>query len=231
MNFIVIYSRTFLEKVSDWTDALKNMAIRAAEHAAQNPNLTDYVRPYLTPIKQKHPPTDRQYTLYFEIVSANEIYIIWINDPSCLHDTRANFDDPCYKEFKRLQDKGRLERFDPDFHKLKFHVRPNRQKIVMCRSHYLGKEVLLNTGDDGSGTLVGYAFSCSETHTDIAVIHIGQFLERLHNELAQNQTRTPFQIQFTKNGFQREIELLTSGHDPAKWQIVDDQEDFILRKI
>lgn len=231
MSFSIIYSRSFLEKISGWTDPLKAMALKAAEHAALDPHLHDYVRTYLTPIKQKHPATDKQYTLYFEIISASEIYVIWINDPSCLHDTRANFVDPCYKEFKRLQDKRLLESFDPKVHKLKFEVRPNSQKILMCRSHYLRSEVLLNTYDDGSGALVGHAFRCSEQNSDIAEIHVGKFLAHLHQELTQNQTHTPFQIQFTQDGHQSEANLLTVAHDNKQWQIIADPEDFILKKI
>ena len=109
MAYKPIYSRPFLEKVFSWSQDLQKMAFKAAEHACLDPDLHDYMRPYLTPIRQKHPATDHQYTLYFRVVSNTELYFIWINDPTCLHDTYNEKTDPCLKEFRRLEAKQLLQ--------------------------------------------------------------------------------------------------------------------------
>src|SRR5690606_28752442 len=145
MTYKVIYSRAFLEKVSGWPDNLKKIAFEAAEHAALDPSLNDYKRPYLTPYRQKHPTTDHQYTLYFLEQSGREIFIAWINDSSCLHDTRNELTDPCLKEFKKLQGRRAIENFDPKYHQIVFEVHPDRSKPIRCRSQYLGYETTLNT--------------------------------------------------------------------------------------
>ena len=172
MNFSVIYSRDFLVKVFGWPNHLKDMAFQAAEHAAQNPNLHDYFRDYLTPYKQKHPTTDHQYTLYFLIVPTSEIFIAWINDTNCLHDTRANFPDPCRKEFERRQAKKLIEVYDPNFHKVQFEVHPNSKKPIMCRSSYLGYEVQLNSQIQNPNVLIGHAFYCWEPVDEIAELQL-----------------------------------------------------------
>jgi hypothetical protein len=231
MNFTVIYSRDFLVKVFGWPDHLKDMAFEAAEHAAQDPNLHEYSRAYLVPFRQKHPTTDHQYTLYFLIISRDEIFIAWINDTSCLHDTRANFADPCLKEFNRLKARGLIENYDPTFHKIRFEVRPDSKKPLMCRSFLLGQTVQLNSYIQDPNTLVGHAFFCSEPVDQIAETHVGQFLNLLHSELSKNHAKSSFQIEFTKQGHARETELLTKSHDTSKWVVVHDNEDFILKRI
>ena len=230
MSFSVIYSREFLTKVFSWPQQLKSMAFQAAEHAAQDPNLHDYFRAYITPYRQKHPTTDHQYTLYFLIVSNSEIFVTWINDSSCLHTTRANFPDPCNKEFQRLKSKGLLEAYNPNDHKVQFEVNPSSQKPLMCRSRFLGENVLLNSYFQDQ-SIVGYAFSCSETIEGIAEIHVANFLDLLHEELTRNHSSKEFQIEFTKLGHAREMNLLSKSSDKSKWQVVDDKEDFILKKI
>lgn len=231
MSFSIIYSRDFLVKVCGWTPNLTSMAFQAAEHAAENPHLHDYSRDYLTPYKQKHPTSDHQYTLYFLVVSDTEIFVTWINDTSCLHDTRANFADPCRKEFERLKANGSLEIYDSGFHKLQFEVHPNSKKPIMCRSTYLGKKVQLNSYLLDSNTIIGHAFLCEEPIDKIAEIHVGLFLSSLYNELTKNHANSSFQIELIKQGYVREIEIIKKSYDSSKWQIIDDNEDFILKRI
>lgn len=231
MNFNVVYSRDFLVKVFSWPAHLRQMAFQAAEHAAQNPNLNDYIRPYLTPYKQKHPTTDHQYTLYFTIESGTEIFVVWINDDSCLHTTRANYSDPCLKEFQRLQAAQKIEKFDRAVHIIKFEVHPNSHKPVMCRSSNLGYNVQVNSHSPASNLLIAHSFYCWEPVDGIAVIHIRQFLNLLHAELSNNHSAKEFRIEFTKQGHIREADLITQAYDSRKWQIIDDRDDFILKKI
>ena len=230
MAFTVIYSRTFLEKVSNWPSQLQAMAFEAAEHAAINPTLNDYVRPAIVPYKQKHPTTDRQYTLYFEILpSTNEIFVVWINDTSCLHDTRANFSDPCQKEFEKLRNRDQLEKFNLKYHKIIFEVHPNSSKPINCRSSFLGGEITLNTYFDSSQSIyIGHAFYCDEPCAEIAKRHVSDFLVELDTLLTT--AKHSFQFQFIKLGHAHEINLLTSVYDSSRWTLIDDIEDFILNK-
>jgi hypothetical protein len=229
MAFQVIYARTFLEKVFSWPLKLQHMAFEAANHAALDPSLVDYKRDYLTPFRQKHPTTNHQYTLYFLMLSSDQIFFAWINDSTCLHDTRNKITDPCLKEFQRLQNKNDIEAYDPKFHKFVFEVHPNQAKPIRCRSRYLGHETTLNTYLDGTALFVGHGFYCDEPCLEIAKIHVGQFLNELHMVLIQQ--RLELQIQFTKQGHDHEIDLLNETHDRQKWIIVDDIDDFILKKI
>lgn len=230
MAFKVIYSRTFLEKVTSWPSQLQTMAFEAAEHAAINPTLNDYVRPAIVPYKQKHPTTDRQYTLYFEILpSANEIFVVWINDDSCLHDTRANFPDPCQKEFEKLRSRNQLEKFDPKYHRIVFEVHPNSSKPINCRSSFLGGEITLNTYlDSAQSIFIGHAFYCDERCEEIAKRHVSGFFAELDKLLTT--AKHSFQFQFTKLGHAHETNLLINAHNSSRWAVIDDSEDFILRK-
>lgn len=229
MAFRIIYSRRFLEKVLSWKQDLKDMAFEAAEHVAQDPNLDAYKRPYLTPFRQKHPTTDHQYTLFFTLVSKDEVFFVWINDNSCLHETRANYPDPCRKEFERLQAKGELETYAPTVHEVIFDVQPDANRPLRCRSTYLNHKTTLNTFAMAKNDFVGHAFYCSEPDTKIADIHVQNFLNLLHDHLVKNGLG--LQIQFIKMGHDVEIDRLTRTHDPQKWRIVPDPEDFILQKI
>jgi hypothetical protein len=205
------------------------MAFQAAEHAIQDPDLPEYKRPYLTPFRQKHPTTDHQYTLYFKPVSATEIFVVWINDKSCLHETRANHPDPCRKEFERLWAKGELETYDPAIHHVRLEVQPDPSKPFRCRSTYLWHKTTLNTYSTGAKDFVGHAFYCAEPDHAIADIHVREFLRLLHDHLAQNGLN--LQIQFTMLGHDVEIDFLSRLHDANQWQIIPDSEDFILKKV
>lgn len=227
----VIYSRFFLERVYSWNQALQDMAFRAAEHAAIDPNHTDYSRGYLTPYKQKHPTSDHQYTLYFEIINTpTSIFVCWINDDTCLHDTRMSYgDDPCLKEFKKTQARNNLETYDPKFHQIQFEVQPDNKKPFRCRSRYLGHEVQANTSKDAAGTFLAHSFNSTEPHQDIGKIHIELFLNELHKHISQNTV--PFEFCIFKTGNHVQIDQLTKFHDATKWKIVDDPDDFIMRPI
>ncbi len=228
MAFRIVYSRKFLEKVLSWRQDLKDMAFEAAEHAAQDPNLDIYKRPYLTPFRQKHPTTDHQYTLFFTPVSKDEIFFVWINDTSCLHETRANYPDPCRKEFERLSSKGELETYVPNVHHVVFDVQPDASRPFRCRSTYLNYKTTLNTYKVANNDFVGHAFYCGEPDAQIADIHVREFLTLLHARLVKNGLS--LQIQFTKLGHDLEIDRLTRTHDRQQWRIVADPEDFILEK-
>ncbi len=229
MAYNIIYSRTFLEKVSNWPESLRKMAFEAAEHAALDPSLNDYKRPYLTPYRQKHPTTDHQYTLYFLELSTTEIFIAWINDSTCLHDTRNKQTDPCLKEFEKLQAQGSIENFDPKYHQIVFEVHPDVSKPIRCRSQFLGHETYLNTYLDSSiPAFVGHAFNCDEPNTDIAKRHVKEFLSELHSSLTSSSKE--LEIHLDKKSHLHEIMLLTEGHNQNQWEIIADPDDFILKK-
>ncbi len=228
MSFAVIYSRSFLTKVHDWSEDLRNMVMAAAAHAALNPDLNDYKRDYLTPYRQKHPPTDRQYCLFFTVHSSTHIFIAWINDSTCLHDTRANYPDPCRKQFERLRDSGQLETYDSQYHVLQFEVKPDPAKPIRCRSSFLGYNIFMNSYSVGNLEFIGHAFVCDDPILGIAKLHTQKFLSALCEHL--NQKQIQFKLQFTKVGHEHEIDLLQT-YNPVQWRIVDDPEDFILEKL
>ncbi len=229
MSFKIIYSRAFLEKISSWSEPLRQMAFQAAQHAAIDPTLHDYVRQYSKPYLQKHPTADGQYSLYFKIVSQNEIFVAWINDRSCLHDTRANFPDPCRKEFERLRDRGELEQFDPGFHVFQIEVNPDRLKPIRCRSKFLGYEVIVNSFKVDASDFVGHAFFCDEPIPMIARNHVRLFLVELYKTLKSGKMN--FEFRFTHAGHQVEIGLLRSSLDPTQWTDISDAEDFVLKLV
>lgn len=229
MAYNIIYSRSFLEKVFNWPDNLREMAFEAAEHAALDPCLNDYKRPYLTPYRQKHPTTNHQYTLYFLEQSATEIFIVWINDSSCLHDTRNKLTDPCLKEFQKLQGQGSIENFDPKYHQIVFEVHPDASKPIRCRSQFLGHETYLNTYFDSSiSTFIGHAFYCEEPNIDIAKRHVKEFLNELYTSLSSASKE--LEIHLDKNSHPHEVMLLAEGHDQNQWEIVSNPNDFILKR-
>lgn len=229
MAFETIYSRTFLIKVFAWPKSLQDMAFEAAKHAALAPDLNDYKRDYLTPYRQKHPTTDHQYTLFFTVHDQSHIFIVWINDSTCLHDTRANFQDPCRKEFERLRKNGQLENYEASKHHVQFKVHPDSSKPIRCHSRYLGYDIYLNSYMIGTTEFVGHAFVCEEPNREIAKIHTSEFLALLHKHLSQKNFKLKFQ--FTKMGHDEEVALLTNSYDVSQWRVIDDPEDFILEKI
>jgi hypothetical protein len=163
------------------------------------------------------------------VVSTTELFFIWINDPSCLHDTYNEKTDPCLKEFRRLEARQLLEDYDPLFHQIVFEVHPDKKKPFRCRSRLLGAETIVNTYFIQPNSYISHSFSCDETEDEIAKIHVGQFLKKLYELLHTNGLA--FEFQMTKLGHQREILLLVQAYDPTQWSIVDDDEDFILKKI
>lgn len=205
------------------------MAFQAAEHAAIDPHLSAYIRQYSRPYLQKHPTTNHQYTLYFLILSQNEIFIAWINDTSCLHDTRANYPDPCRKEFERLRGRNEVEEFDPGFHAFQFEVNPDTLKPIRCRSKFLGHEAVVNSSKVGANDFVGHAFFCDDPIPMIARNHVRQFLVELYKTLKSGQMN--FEFRFTRAGHQVEIDLLRSSLDSTQWIEISDAEDFVLRLI
>jgi hypothetical protein len=54
------------------------------------------------------------------------------------------------------------------------------------------------------------------------------FLDALHDCLSK--TGINLQIQFTKVGHSREIDLILASYDKKKWIIIDDQDDFLFKK-
>lgn len=228
MSYKPIYSRKFLEKVFNWPSSLKDMAFQAAEHACLDPDLNDYKRTYLTPYRQKHPTSDHQYTLYFKVISSDGVFFAWINDTTCLHDTRNQRTDPCLKEFQRLDSIGEIEKFSSQFHQMVFEVHPDKTKPFKCRSRFLGREINLASHTCGNNDYIGHAFHCDEENFEIAKIHAKEFLEKLYLELSP--VKISFEFQFTKVGHQDEVTLLSQSFNPNQWEIISDIEDFILRK-
>jgi hypothetical protein len=192
--------------------------------------LNDYSRVYLTPYKQKHPTTDHQYTLFYEIISADEVYFVLVKDDSCLHDTRGNHDDPCLKKFQKLRTDKDLETFDNKLHKPQFEVQPDKKKPFRCRSRYLGYEITLNsTSIDGNKSFFGHAFGCDDPHPEIARKHTKDFLKDLHGHILAN--KLVFEIRITREGNAETIDLLENAFEPTQWSIVDDEEEFILQVV
>lgn len=228
MSYKPIYSRAFLEKVFDWTSNLKNMAFQAANHACIDPDLNDYKRTYLTPYRQKHPTSNHQYTLYFKVISSDEVFFAWINDQTCLHDTHNKLTDPCLKEFQRLQNKGEIEIYDSQYHQIVFEVHPDKSKPIKCRSRFLGSEINLVSHTCDNIDFIGHAFHCDEENHEIAILHAKEFLEKLYLELSA--VKISFKFQFIKVGHQDEVALLSQSFNPNQWEIISDIEDFILRK-
>lgn len=231
MAFRILYSRYFLEKVYSWKASLKDLAFQAAEHAAINPHLHEYVRPGLDPYRQKISTTDGQYKLYFEIFTPiNAIYVSWINDDTCFHDTRANYPDPCKKEFERLRQQKKLEVFDRDVHTFRFEVKPNPQRPLCCRSKFQRHEVTLNSYLDPTTSIHSAgSFFCDDPNLDIAHMHVGHFLAELYTHVKTNKIQ--FEIRIYRQGHDQEIALLEKSRDGRQWQNVPDADDFILIPI
>lgn len=53
-----------------------------------------------------------QYRLFFEIIDSNKVvHFVWINNDDYIHDSSKGKDDPCYKRFKNLLDRDKLEKY------------------------------------------------------------------------------------------------------------------------
>ena len=210
---------------------LKRMIFQAADHACLDPDLNDYVRQNIVPYKQKHPPADKQYTLYFQRISVSEVYFMWVNDVSCLHDTRANYDDPCTKEFLRIRDRNLLELYDAKFHHPQFEVHPKSNLPIRCRSRFLGYEVSIASNKIGNG-FEAYSFSYDDPHPNILNRHTHVFLEALHAHV--KKVNIPFKITIFARGNEDTVVLLRTNYNRNQWNevvVVGNEEDFILEAI
>src|SRR6185437_3122180 len=113
----LLKSKAFINKVLDMTPAQQADVEKTIGFIMADPDNKDFKRYYLTPYLQAHLLQDKQYTIYFEVRDNRQtIYCVWINDDTCLHDTRGNVEDPDLKEFDRLRKAGELEAFNKDFH-------------------------------------------------------------------------------------------------------------------
>lgn len=207
------------------TAGRQQMIWEAAAHVCVDPDLHDYVRHYIHPYKQKHPTTDKTYTLYFIKVSVTEVFFIWVNDDSCLHTTRANYDDPCTKKFLKLKADNGLENYDQRFHQPQFEVHPKAVLPLKCRSRYLGYEISISSSNVGDG-YVAHSFACDDPNVSIALIHTKKFLKDLVAHIRSLGVK--FRITLYKQGNEDLIELLRNGHETADWDLTEDQEEFEL---
>lgn len=228
MAYIPIYSRPFLEQVFRRPTNRRQMIWDAANHTYQDPDHHDYVRHYLHPFKQKHPTTDKQYTLYFTKVSVNEVFFIWVNDDSCLHTTRANYDDPCTKKFLKLKKDNELETYDTQFHHPQFEIHPKAVLPLKCRSRYLGFEVSISSNKIGS-SYEAHSFACDDPHHEIAIIHTQKFLKALSAHV--RMLTVSFKITLFIQGNEDLIILLRNSFEASDWNLSEDAEEFVLEAI
>lgn len=207
---------------------LRQMIWDAATHVCVDPDLHDYVRHYIHPYKQKHPTTNKEYTLYFIKVSATEVFFIWVNDDSCLHTTRANYDDPCTKKFLKLKTDDDLEKYDQQLHHPQFEVHPKAVLPLKCRSRYLGNEVSISSSKIGD-EYVAHSFACDDPHPEIGLIHTKKFLKALIAHIRSLGVK--FRITLFKQGNEDLIQLLRNGREPGDWDLAEDDEEFELVAI
>lgn len=55
-----------------------------------------------------------QFRIFFEIINEHKtVHFVWMNNEDHIHDTSKGINDPCYKQFKHLNDHSKLQRFAP----------------------------------------------------------------------------------------------------------------------
>ena len=120
-----VKSRIFIKKYGNFSAPEKADIEKAAKRVLTRPDDNQFKRDYLTPYRQEH-PTNKQLTIFFEhFQDKKKVFFVWINDQSCLHDTRKKHgEDPCIVEFKKLQLSGNLEQYSPEIHEGELKITP-----------------------------------------------------------------------------------------------------------
>ena len=223
--FIGVYSKTFSQKLrSDFNDAERADIVKAIKRVLVDPNLHDYKRPYLDRYRQEH-PTNKQITIFFEIIDAHKVFFVWVNDDSCLHTTRTPKEDPCIKEFNRLKDSKAHEVCNKKYHEGDFNIKP-RDNFPHYMSFKKYDAALFSTVLNDGDSFYSMNINCMEDEIEI-FDHYSLYLNSIYNHFAKNNLPFEFRIFNYENEL---IEKINSAASSAEWQM-QISGDLIIWKI
>lgn len=226
-----VKSRIFIKKCGALSPSAKADIDKAVQRVLVSPSDHQFKRDYLTPYKQEH-PTDKQLTIFFEhLSSAGKVFFTWINDPSCLHDTRKKHgEDPCIMKFKKLQAAGSLEQYSEDFHEGKIEITPRSSDPHFFDFNAIDIRSYGNILKDD-----GYQYYCmgiefrdtkSENIDTLFIHHAFLLLKCLHGHFKSNGQRFEFRIPPVFNT--EIINYLNQAYDKLEWQVTSSSSLFIL---
>lgn len=223
--FIGVYSKTFSQKLrDDFKDAERADIVKAIKRVLVDPHLHDYKRPYLDHYRQEH-PTNKQITIFFEIIDAHKVFFVWVNDDSCLHTTRTPKEDPCIKEFNRLKDSKAHEVCNKKYHEGDFNIKP-RNDFPHYMSFKKYDATLFSTVLNDGDTFYSMNINCMEDETEV-FDHYFLYLNCIYNYFKTNNLSFEFRI------FNYETELIAkinSAASSVEWQM-QISGDLIIWKI
>jgi hypothetical protein len=222
-------SKTFIRKVMAMTPAERQDVEKTIGYILANPSNKAFVRPYTAHYLLDHLQQNKQYTIYFEIQNAGQnVYFIWINDPSCLHNTWGNAQDPDIKEFTRLRTNGLLELFDQKIHEGVLTIRPQVGAGNFFDFKKLEARILCNVFTDGHIFATTGIRIDSDSYGDFYDLP-KIFLQTLADHF--KKANLQFEIQLHTNTYSQLIATLTAAHNPAVWHISVDQDITVLRVV
>jgi hypothetical protein len=219
----ILKSSVFLRKVALMTAVQQKDVAKAIEHVVADPENDDFKRPYLTPYRQEHLPQDKQYTVYFESRDDGQtVYVVWINDASCLHTTRKPTEDPDVKEFDRLRKAGELEPFDHGFHAGQFIIKPKADKPTFFELKKLGVRVFCNVFQSEDCFCSTGLRVVDDEHGETYDV-LRDFLGRLA-EYYKATIQSAFEFRLHTAAYEALIEQVKEAIDPAKWQVTEEDD-------
>jgi len=187
-----------------------------------NPDIDNYKRPYLLPYRQEH-PSDKTLTIFFELPNKqkNLVFFVWVNDEQYPHNTHKNHgEDPCMKEFKRLQDSNLLEHYSEEFHEGKFTIDPKQGAPKFLKFEKYRCSVHANILYDGT-THYALAIATPNNPHDL-FDHYNLFIKKIREHfIAQKK---PFEFRVFAGDTQFE-NLLQQNINSADWKREASQGD------
>lgn len=224
--FTGIYSKTFSQKLRDNFNAAEIADIeKAVNRVLVDPHLHDYKRPYLDHYRQEH-PTNKQITIFFEIIDAQTVLFVWVNDESCLHTTRTPKEDPCIKEFNRLKDLKAHEVFNKKYHEGDFFVKP-RVDFPVYMSFKKYDATLFSTVLNDGVTFYSMNINCREDDTEI-FDHYSLYFKHIYKHFKAQKQNFEFRIPNCEIDL---IQKINTAASSVEWQMLINSDLIIWKMI
>lgn len=224
--FTGIYSKTFSQKLRDDFNAAERADIeKAVNRVLVNPNLNDYKRPYLDDYRQEH-PTNKQITIFFQIIDAQTVFFVWVNDESCLHTTRTPKEDPCIKEFNRVKNLKAHEAYNQKRHEGDFSVKP-RDDFPIYMSFKKYDATLFSTVLSDGETFYSMNINCMEDDAEI-FDHYSIYFKKIHTHFKQQKKAFEFRIPDSEVDL---IQKINSTASSVEWQMQTNSDLVIWKMI
>lgn len=227
----IIKSKAYIYQYLRLKQEDRKLVDKSLEYLLQDPTLEKFKRPYLTKysLRQIHPGADKQLTIFFEILTSGDVFLRWMNDYTCLHDTWGNSEDPCLKSLVSFMSSSKNEIYQKEIHEPVFKYDPKHGSPVFIRLDKLGMRIHANPYFNGSEIIsesIGIYDLDGEDREEIVEFLDFELFFKLLADLFRKENLKKFSFQFNNQIIsQFIINLALNSIDKNDWEIKFDSEN------